>query len=103
MSDGTTTREVLSWAYTDPPNAVATRDIYAIHVGTGVVHVAGGTFSGTGGTTSETRFGDYSSVAPEYNANGTCVEGMNALVANEYFSPVDGTWRTRLARVHPTC
>jgi hypothetical protein len=96
------TQQVLSWAYTDTPNGFATRTAYAIHTGISVAHVTGAAFSPVGGSTSNTRFGDYSSVAPEYNAVGTCSEGMYALVANQYFSP-SGSWRTRLARVHPAC
>jgi hypothetical protein len=103
MSDGTSLREVLSWSYTDSGNGVATKTVYSIHRNYPPEYVAGTSFSPTGGITGETRFGDYSSVAPEYNANGTCALGTYALVSNQYFSPVDGTWRTRIARVHAPC
>ena len=53
MSDGTTTREVLNWAYTDSPNLVATRDTYATHTGNAAVHLVGANFSPTGGSTRE--------------------------------------------------
>lgn len=103
MNDGTDTREVLSWAYTDSANSVATKTVYAIHKGFPPEHVSGSAVSLTGGITGETRFGDYSSVAPEYSVNGTCGIGTYALVANQYFSPTDGSWRTRLGRVHQAC
>ena len=102
MSDGTTTRQVLSWAYTDTPNNVATRTVYAVHNGIGTTQLGGLTFGPVGGSTSNTRFGDYSSVAPEYNSVGSCPSGSVALVTNQYFAP-DGTWRTRLGRVRNTC
>lgn len=104
MKDGAgVTREVLSWAYTDTPNGVPTTDVYAIHSGVSVVHVGSNGATGpVGSSTGQFRFGDYSSVAPEYNAVGTCTEGQAALVANQYFA-TDGTWKTRLARVSIPC
>ncbi len=100
---GAATQEVLTWAYTDTPNNVPTTDVYEIHKGFSIVHIAGDPFSSGGGSTSEFRFGDYASVAPEYNAVGTCNEGTYALVANQYFDPSNGQWRTRLARVRSSC
>src|SRR5262249_9664860 len=48
----------------------------------------------TGSTTSQTRFGDFSSVAVDPQMpGGTC-----AVTAQQYFN-VGGTWNTRLARV----
>jgi hypothetical protein len=91
----------LNWAYTDTPNNVPVRDVYAFGRRT-LAHQAGAPFNAGGGITSETSFGAYSSVVPEYDSNGSCAEGTYALVANEYFAP-DGSWRTRLARVHPRC
>ena len=60
-------------------SAAPTTDAYGFG-SPAVPHVAGGTFSPAGHITTETRFGDYSSVVPEYNSNGTCVEGTYALV-----------------------
>jgi hypothetical protein len=50
----------------------------------------------TGVSSSETRFGDFSSVAIDpTNANGTC-----AVTAQQYFPPSGGgQWGTRIARV----
>lgn len=95
-------QEVLTWAYTDTPNNVATTDVYGLHIGYSINHQSGAGYSGVGSSTGEFRFGDYASVWPEYNSVGSCPEGSTALVTNEYFAP-DGTWRTRLARVHPSC
>ena len=56
-------------------------------IGTGTVLISGS-------TTSQTRFGDFSSVAVDPQVpGGTC-----AVVAQQYFR-VGGTWNTRLARV----
>jgi hypothetical protein len=92
---------VVNWAYTDTANNIPTNDVYQAAVGLGLPHLSGGQFSANGAITGETRFGDYSSVWPEYNTVGSCAPGEEMLVTNEYFAP-DGTWRTRLARVHPT-
>ncbi|MBO0879523.1 MAG: hypothetical protein J2P17_03955 [Mycobacterium sp.] len=93
---------VVNWAYTDSPNNIPTTTSYASTVGVAVPHLAGGPYSSGGGITSEFRFGDYSSVWPEYNTVGSCAPGEEMLVTNEYFAP-NGTWRTRLARVHGAC
>jgi hypothetical protein len=98
-SSGGIPQEFLTWAYTDTPNNVPTRDVYALNQGTTLSHLVGTQYGPNGNSTSETRFGDYSSSWPEYNAVGNCAEGVNALVANQYFRS-DGTWQTRLARVH---
>lgn len=92
----------LNWAFTDTANNVATNDVYSNTVGGAGVHLSGTQYSFNGASTSEFRFGDYSSVWPEYNTVGSCAPGEEALVTNEYFAP-DGTWRTRLARVHGPC
>ena len=57
-------------------------------IGTGVVFGDGST------TTTQFRFGDYSSATIDpTNANGSC-----GLVARQIFA-ANGTWRTRIARV----
>jgi len=89
----------LTWAYTDTPNNVATTDVYALHVGASLAHLTGQQYGTAGSSTNEYRFGDYSSSVPEYNAVGNCAEGLNALVANQFFKG-DGTWGTHIARVH---
>lgn len=95
-------QETLTWAYTDTPNNIPTTDLVANHYnyGTGL-HLSGAAFGPVGASTDEFRFGDYSSVWPEYNAVGACPIGSVALVTNEYFA-ADGTWKTRLARVPAT-
>ena len=94
------TRQVLTWAYTDTPNSVSTTPVYAIHAGVSAPHIgSNGNLGVVGNPTSvEFRFGDYSSVSPEYNSIGSCSEGSGALVAQQYFG-TDGHWKTRLARV----
>jgi hypothetical protein len=93
----------VTWAYTDTPNNVPTRDVFARQTGVALGHLTGAQFSPNGSSTGESRFGDYSSSWPEYNAVGGCAEGWNALVANQYFE-ANGDWATRIARVHdPSC
>jgi hypothetical protein len=89
----------VSWAYTDTPNGIPTRDVFDLNQGNTPNQVAGTVYSAPGAVTTESGFGDYSSSVPEYNAVGTCAQGLNAVVANEYFL-ADGTWGTRIARVH---
>jgi hypothetical protein len=93
------TQVTLNWAYTDTPNNVPTNDVYAI-TGQSVQHQAGASYTANGHSTGEFRFGDYSSVWPEYDTVGSCAPGVASLVTNEYFA-ADGSWKTRLARVHP--
>jgi len=86
----------LNWAFTDAPAGKATSDVVdtlpagqpiANLIGTGAVYAAGS-------TTSQTRFGDFSSVAIDPQVpGGTC-----AVAAQQYFS-AGGTWNTRLARM----
>lgn len=91
----------LNWAYTDTPNSIPTTDVAAST--NGVAHVAGAPFGPVGSSTSEFRFGDYSSVAinPVVDA-GCSFIGSNAVVANEYFD-ASGNWATRIADVGRTC
>jgi hypothetical protein len=86
----------LNWAYTDTPAGVATSDtVDSVNPGGGVPNLVGtGVVLVNGSSTSESRFGDYSSVAIDpANANGSC-----AVTAQQYFNS-DGTWATRIARV----
>ena len=87
----------LNWAFTDAPNQLATSDVVdslpagqpiTNLIGTGTVLVNGGT------TTTETRFGDFSSVSidPSIPAGGC------AWTAQQYFTST-GDWTSRLARV----
>lgn len=86
----------LNWAYTDTPNGIATSDtVDSVAPGAGVPNLIGtGAVLVNGSSTTEFRFGDFSSVAIDpTNPNGSC-----ALTAQQYFAP-NGTWNTRLARV----
>ena len=86
----------LNWTYTDAPSGTAASNVVDSLPGTQAL----GNLIGTsvaysvGSSTSQTRFGDFSSVSIDpLVAGGTC-----AVLAGQYFAP-DGTWRTRLARV----
>jgi hypothetical protein len=86
----------VNWAFTDAKKGTATSDVIdmlpagqpiANLIGTGAVYAAGS-------TTTQTRFGDFSSVSVDPQVfGGTC-----AVATQQYFSS-DGTWKTRLARV----
>lgn len=92
----------LNWAYTDTPAGIATSNTVdgvlpgggvPTLIGTGLVLVNGSS------TSSNSRFGDMSSVAIDPTAaSGTCPAGRTAVTANEYFQP-NGQWITRLARL----
>ena len=93
-SSGTTV--YLNWAFTDAPAGTATSDVIdmlpagqpiANLIGTGAVYAAGS-------ITSQTRFGDFSSVSVDPHVPG----GACAVIAQQYFSS-SGSWNTRLARV----
>jgi hypothetical protein len=93
-SSGTTV--YLNWAFTDAPAGTATSDVVdtlppgqpiANLIGTGAVYAAGS-------ITSQTRFGDFSSVSVDPQVPG----GACAVIAQQYFSS-SGSWNTRLARV----
>jgi hypothetical protein len=86
----------VNWAYTDTPAGVATSDtVDEVLPGTGVPNLIGtGVVLVNGASTSEFRFGDYSSVAIDpTNANGSC-----AVTAQQYFT-AGGAWATRVARL----
>jgi PASTA domain len=86
----------LNWAFTDAPAGTATSDVIdALPAGQPIGNLTGtGAVYAAGSITSQTRFGDFSSVAVDPQVpGGTC-----AVAAQQYFS-VGGTWNTRLARV----
>lgn len=94
-------RIFLGWAMTDPTNGVnVSMRVSGVGPGEGVPSLAGiGTtvFTG-GGSTSQTRFGDYSSVQMEVaNISTTCRANTQALFTNQVFN--GGDWQVRLARV----
>jgi len=93
-SSGTTV--YLNWAFTDAPAGTPTSDVIdmppagqpiANLIGSGAVYAAGS-------ITSQTRFGDFSSVSVDPQVPG----GACAVIAQQYFSS-SGSWNTRLARV----
>jgi hypothetical protein len=86
----------LNWAFTDAPAGTATSVVVdTLSAGQPITNLIGtGTVLISGSTTSQTRFGDFSSVAVDPQVpGGTC-----AVAAQQYFR-VGGTWNTRLARV----
>jgi len=94
-------RIFLNWSVNDPAAGqnVGQR-VSGVGPGEGVPSLAGiGTtiFTG-GGSTSQTRFGDYSSTSMDVkNVSSTCNKSTQALVVNQVFN--GGTWQVHLARV----
>jgi hypothetical protein len=94
-------RIFLNWAYTDPTAGknVSLR-ISGVGPGEGVPNLNGigkTVFTGSGSSTNS-RFGDYSSVSMDtVNISASCTKDKNALVVNEVFNT--GSWQARLARV----
>ena len=93
----------VQWAYTDTGaspcvNTSTTVNGVAPGGGTPALVATDLTLATGSNTTTNTRFGDYSSVHVDpAAASGTCPAGNTALVAQQYF--VGGNWATRLARV----
>src|SRR4029077_18628186 len=86
----------LNWAFTDAPNQLATSDVVdSLPAGQPISNLIGtGTVLVNGGTTTETRFVDFSSVSidPSIPAGGC------AWTTQQYFTSA-GDWSSRLARV----
>ncbi len=92
----------LNWAYTDASNGIPVTDVVSgVSPGEGVPNLIGvDTQLVRGGTSNETRFGDFSSVSIAPYADHTgCGIGRTAYVAQEYFNPSSGDWATRIADV----
>jgi hypothetical protein len=94
-------RLFLNWTYTDPSAGTnVSLRVSGVGPGEGVPSLAGiGTtvFTGSGSSTNS-RFGDYSSVAMDtVNLSSTCTKAKNALVVNEVFNT--GSWQARLVRI----
>jgi hypothetical protein len=90
----------LNWAYTQAGSGIATTDVFSgVSPGEGVPALIGvDTQLVSGGTTSQTRFGDFSSVSiAPYADHAGCGIGKTAYIAQQYFS--GGVWATRLADV----
>jgi hypothetical protein len=91
----------LNWAYTDTPAGVATSDtVNGVLPGTGVPNQIGTdrTLIHGSPTSSDFRFGDFSSVEVDPSAaSASCPAGRTAVLAQQYFSPT-GKWATRVVR-----
>jgi len=92
----------VNWAYTSSSHGVATTDVVdGVLPGTGVPNLIGTDLVLVQGskTTSNSRFGDFSSVAVDPSAvSSSCPAGQTAVTNQEYFTS-DGKWATRLARL----
>jgi hypothetical protein len=92
----------LNWAYTDTVNGLSASDtIDGVMPGAGVPDLLGTdlTLKHGGSTSSNFRFGDYSSVEVDPEAaSATCPAGRTAVTNQEYFTS-HGIWSTRLARL----
>jgi len=92
----------VNWAYTDTSQNVATTDtIDGVLPGAGVPNLLGTDRALIHGspTSSNFRFGDFSSVEVDPTAaSGTCPAGRTAVTNQEYFTS-NGQWATRLARL----
>jgi len=85
----------MNWAFTDSMAGTATTAVFAMGDANGpLVAIAGaGTpFTSGGGVTSQTRFGDFSSVSVDPNVSGC------AFATQQYFA-TDGGWKTRVAPI----
>ncbi len=93
-SSGTTV--YLNWAFTDAPAGTPTSDVIdMLPAGQPIANLIGsGAVYAAGSITSQTRFGDFSSVSVDPQVPG----GACAVIAQQYFSS-SGSWNTRLARV----
>jgi len=88
----------LNWVFTDAPNGLGASPIVdSLPAGQPVTNLAGtGTVLASGGSSTEDRFGDFSSVAIDPSIpSGGC-----AWSVQQYFSAA-GDWTTRLARLGP--
>jgi hypothetical protein len=92
----------VNWAYTDTSAGVATSDTTnGVLPGGGVPNLTGSDLPLVIGfsTSSNFRFGDFSSVEVDPSAvSATCPKGRAAVMANQYFDST-GNWVTRIARV----
>jgi hypothetical protein len=92
----------LNWAYTDTPNGLATSDtVDGVLPGAGTPNLFGTDLTIKYGAPTSTnfRFGDYSSVEVDpMAASATCPAGRTAVVNQEYFTS-HNYWSTRLSRL----
>jgi hypothetical protein len=89
----------LNWAYTDTPAGIATSDtVDGVLPGAGIPNLTGTTLVTGFPTSSNFRFGDFSSVEVDPSAaSATCPKGRTAVLAQQYFDST-GHWVTRIAR-----
>jgi hypothetical protein len=91
----------LNWAYTDTPAGIATSDtVDGVLPGAGIPTLTGTDTTLVNGfpTSSNFRFGDFSSVEVDPSAaSATCPKGRTAVLAQQYFDS-SGNWVTRIAR-----
>ncbi|HEX5494739.1 MAG TPA: hypothetical protein VFX70_09225, partial [Mycobacteriales bacterium] len=97
---GNLNRIWLNWAYTDTPvGQPVTVTSNGVGPDEGVPDRSDGFDLASGVSTStNTRFGDYSSVELDPTGTAACPAGQVAVLAQEYFGP-GGAWRTRIARL----
>ena len=86
----------VNWAFTDAKKGTATSDaIDVLPAGQPITNLIGtGAVYAAGSTTTQTRFGDFSSVSIDPQVSG----GTCAVATQQYFSS-NGNWKTRLAGV----
>ena len=84
----------LNWAFTDTAAGTATSAVFASgDASQPIVTIAGpGTMYASGGISSQSRFGDFSSVSVDPSVSGC------AFATQQYFG-TDGNWKTRIAPI----
>lgn len=91
----------LNWAYTDTPPGGATSDtVNGVLPGQGIPNETGTdkTLITGSSTSTNTRFGDFSSLEVDPSAaSSSCPAGRTAVLAQQYFNS-SGNWVTRIAR-----
>lgn len=86
----------LNWAFTDTSAGTATSAVFASgDASQPLVSIAGsGTIYASGGTSTQGRFGDFSSVSVDPSVSGC------AFATQQYFA-ANGSWRTRITPIGP--
>jgi hypothetical protein len=84
----------LNWAFTDTSAGTATSAVFASgDASQPLVSLAGsGTIYASGGTSTQSRFGDFSAVSVDPSVSGC------AFATQQYFA-ADGSWKTRIAPI----
>ena len=86
----------LNWAFTDTSAGTATSAVFASgDASQPLVSIAGsGTIYASGGTSTQDRFGDFSSVSVDPSVSGC------AFATQQYFA-ANGSWKTRITPIGP--